>query len=183
MTDLLTDLRRSASELYAAHDLTLDIPTARRMFNEEQGELQEAATHYDDLAAFATYSFYEDKEHKFRAAIAEEAADVLYTLMGLMAACGITPEELDAAARAKIERNDQKRTENGYAVVNGKIQKVQPSPASLDHIRIRNVVQLEIDNARRLLKTTKLEEADAAHSEGWLEAMEFVLDALGSDTP
>jgi len=114
LTDLLALCRTSATALYAAFPtITLDIPTARKQFNEEQGELQEAATGL----------FLLSRQPAWRIHVAAELADVLYTAMGLAEACGISPDDLAAAVVAKCAKNDAKRPENGYMALNSKIQK------------------------------------------------------------
>jgi len=112
MTDLLNLCRTSVVALYDAFPtVRLSIPTTRKQFNEEQAELQEAATKLGQLFALT-----EDESTRFipdfiadaiapaRADVAAEAADVLYCLMGILEACGITPDELEAATVAKCAK-------------------------------------------------------------------------------
>lgn len=133
MTDLFNLCRTSVVALYDAFPtIRLSIPTTRKQFNEEQAELQEAVTTLEAARFWlpmtdANTDDYRAIVHQMNADVAAEAADVLYCLMGILEACGITPDELKAATVAKCAKNDTKRPKNGYAAINDKIQKA-PTP-------------------------------------------------------
>lgn len=108
--DSLRDLIRATLEFYARFDFHLEVPSATRVFQEEVGELIEAA--HDGT----------NKDH-----IAEEAADVMVTVIGLCAAAGVEPEHLIQQVYTVIAKNDAK-THQTHVVSDGKIRRRYPKP-------------------------------------------------------
>jgi len=107
-SDPLRDLIRSTLEFYARFGVQMQVGDAVRNFQEEVAELIEAA------------QAGEDKDH-----IAEEAADVMVTAIGVCEAAGIDPERLIAQIYAVIAKNNAK-THETHVVANGKIRRRQP---------------------------------------------------------
>lgn len=111
-TTALNTLERifhSRIELYNRFGLSgFDAKTARKMFGEEAMELVEASAQESAIP-----EWYRDE-------MLEEAADVLYTAIGLVQAHGFTLADLEAAVEAKCAKNDAK-TQETHALVNGKI--------------------------------------------------------------
>ena len=82
----------------------------RRFFMEEVLEVIEAST--DD-----------ERYQEMDAALCEEAADALVTLLGLVQSHNINLVRFQNACIRKCMINDQKTPENGYSIINGKISK------------------------------------------------------------
>lgn len=118
--DTLQALFDSTAALYKRFDLDAEsIPPAkrRRIFMEEALELMEASTS-DEL------SFGSNDED----VLADEAADVMVTVCGLLLAHMIDREYLSAAIERVIAKNDAK-TLDTHALINGKItRKQRPTP-------------------------------------------------------
>lgn len=113
-TDTLALLWDSADALYAAFDLdAVSVPPGkrRRIFAEEADELKEASALKGDAYPHVD-------------TVADEAADVLYTVFGLLQAHGITLEEFRAACERVRAKNDAKRPPE-WAYTDGKIRKVE----------------------------------------------------------
>ena len=106
--DPLRDLIRSTLEFYARFGVKSQVPDSIRNFQEEVNELIEAAQ------AGA------DKDH-----IAEEAADVIVTTIGVCDAAGVDPERLVAQIYAVIAKNNAK-THETHVVADGKIRRRTP---------------------------------------------------------
>jgi len=104
-TDPLRDLIRSTLAFYARFGVPPDVRDAVRNFEEEVHELTEAALSGDDAAH-----------------IAEEAADVFVTAIGVCWASGISPEALIEQVYAVIAKNDAK-THDTHVVFDGKIRR------------------------------------------------------------
>lgn len=105
--DPLRDLIRATLEFYARFDVQPQVPDATRNFEEEVRELIEAA------------QVGLDKDH-----IAEEAADVFVTTIGLCEAAGVDAERLIAQIYRVIAKNDAK-THQTHVVSDGKIRRRQ----------------------------------------------------------
>jgi NTP pyrophosphatase (non-canonical NTP hydrolase) len=104
-TDPLRDLIRSTLDFYARFGVTQHTPDALRNFQEEVNELIEAA------------EAGTDPDHT-----AEEAADVIVTIVGVCQAAGVSPERLIAQLYAVIAKNDAK-THVTHVVADGKIRR------------------------------------------------------------
>lgn len=108
-TDSLQDLFRSTTALHERFGVMPKLEVVLRVFREEVGELIEAAEQGTDL------------QH-----IAEEAADVFVTAMGVCMACGVSEEQLLAQTRAVIAKNDAKTHETHHINEQGKIARRVP---------------------------------------------------------
>jgi NTP pyrophosphatase (non-canonical NTP hydrolase) len=106
--DPLRDLIRSTLDFYARFGVKSQVADAVRNFQEEVRELIEAA------------SAGQDKDH-----IAEEAADVMVTIVGVCDAAGVDAERLVAQLYAVIAKNDAK-THETHVVFDGKIRRRVP---------------------------------------------------------
>lgn len=113
--DPLRDLIRETLAFYARFDLRLHLPPALEKFQEEAGELVEAASQGSSA------------DH-----IAEEAADVLVTLVGVLHAAGIPPEQWIEQVYAVIEKNRAK-TQATHIVQDGKIARRSDSRSAKQH--------------------------------------------------
>ena len=102
--DTLRALIESTQAFYARFDVTPSFETARRVFREEVDELIEAARQGTD------------REH-----IAEEAADVFVTAIGICLALNVDVDEIIAQTRAVIEKNNAKTHETHHINEHGKI--------------------------------------------------------------
>lgn len=109
LTDPLRDLIRSTLDFYARFGVTQETPSALRNFQEEVNELIEAA------------QAGTDRDH-----IAEEAADVIVTIVGVCDAAGVSPERLIDQLYAVIAKNDAK-THATHVVADGKIRRRPPT--------------------------------------------------------
>ncbi len=107
-TDPLRQLIDSTLAFYERFDYVPELEGATRVFQEEVRELIEAA--HDG----------QDKNH-----IAEEAADVIVTVVGLCAAAGVERERIIEQIYAVIAKNDAK-THATHVVLDGKIRRRQP---------------------------------------------------------
>lgn len=101
--DPLRTLIRSTLEFYARFGVTPQVGNATRVFQEEVGEFIEAA---------------QDGTNKNH--IAEEASDVIVTVIGLCEAAGVAPERIIDQLYAVAAKNDAK-THDTHVYVNGKI--------------------------------------------------------------
>jgi NTP pyrophosphatase (non-canonical NTP hydrolase) len=90
-SDPLRDLIRSTLSFYARFGVTPQLEASTLVFQEEVDEFIEAA--HDD----------HDVNH-----VAEEAADVIVTVIGLCEAAGVPPEKLIEQIYTVIEKNDAK---------------------------------------------------------------------------
>jgi NTP pyrophosphatase (non-canonical NTP hydrolase) len=106
--DPLRDLIRSTREFYARFDVTPQVPDMEKVFMEEVHEFTEAVN-----AGI-------DKDH-----MAEEAGDVIVTVIGLCQAAGVDPDHLIRQLYAVIDKNDAKSHET-HAFIDGKIRRRQP---------------------------------------------------------
>lgn len=102
--DTLKSLIESTQEFFERFDVTPQLPTTIRVFEEEVGELIEAAEAGTDM------------NH-----IAEECADVFVTAIGICLAHGIDAEQILAQTRMVIEKNDAKTHETHAINEYGKI--------------------------------------------------------------
>lgn len=91
LTDSLRALIQSTVDFYARFDVTPELETATRVFQEEVGELIEAA-----------------KDGTNQLHIAEEAADVFVTAIGLCLASGVNTDMIIEQTHAVIAKNDAK---------------------------------------------------------------------------
>lgn len=109
MTDAQNDPLRaliaSTLALYARFGVQPQLGPATRVFEEEVAEFIEAANDPDD-----------SRDH-----VAEEAADVIVTVVGLCQAAGVPPEQIIAQIGAVIAKNDAKTHETHTVNANGKI--------------------------------------------------------------
>ena len=103
--DPLRDLIRSTLDFYDRFGITPTPADMEKVFLEEVHELIEAvdAGH--------------DKDH-----MAEEAADVIVTVIGLCHAAGIDPDHMIRQLYAVIDKNDAK-THDTHAFIDGKIRR------------------------------------------------------------
>jgi NTP pyrophosphatase (non-canonical NTP hydrolase) len=101
--DTLRDLTHSTLQFYRRFDVEPEPDSALRNFREEVEEFIEAA------------QANTDKDH-----IAEEAADVFVTAIGVCYSCGVDIEKLIEQTYAVIAKNDAK-THDTHIVRNGKI--------------------------------------------------------------
>lgn len=106
--DSLRDLAHSTLEFFKRFDVEPTVDDAVRNFKEEVAELIEAAR---------TGS---DRDH-----IAEEAADVFVTAIGLAHASGVDTDRLIQQVYAVIAKNDAK-THETHIHVDGKIRRRTP---------------------------------------------------------
>jgi NTP pyrophosphatase (non-canonical NTP hydrolase) len=110
--DPLRDLIRSTLDFYARFDWQPELQGAARVFQEEVGEFIEAAHEGTN------------KDH-----IAEEAADVMVTVIGVCAAAGVDPERLIKQLYAVVDKNNAK-THDTHIYLDGKIRRRHPKPTS-----------------------------------------------------
>ena len=110
--DPLRDLIRSTLDFYARFDWQPELNGAVKVFQEEVAELIEAA---------------QDGTNKHH--IAEEAADVLVTVIGVCAAAGVDPELLIKQLYTVVDKNNAK-THDTHIYLDGKIRRRHPKPAS-----------------------------------------------------
>ncbi|MBZ0308246.1 MAG: hypothetical protein K8I82_19430 [Anaerolineae bacterium] len=89
--DTLQELIRSTIEFYARFGVQPQLENAKRVFQEEVQELIDAAEAGADSAH-----------------IAEEAADVMVTAIGICLSRGVDPAALIEQTRRVIEKNDRK---------------------------------------------------------------------------
>ncbi len=106
--DPLRDLIRSTLEFYARFDWQPLKDDAIRVFEEEVREVKEAALDGTNT------------NH-----IAEEAADVIVTLIGVCQASGVEPEQLIDQLYAVIAKNDAKNHDT-HVYTDGKIRRRFP---------------------------------------------------------
>ncbi|MCA0457288.1 MAG: hypothetical protein LCI00_25175 [Chloroflexi bacterium] len=106
--DPLRDLIRSTLDFYARFGWQPLTDDAIRVFEEEVREVTEAA------------QVGTDKNH-----IAEEAADVIVTLIGVCQASGVDPEQLISQIYAVIDKNNAK-THETHVYTDGKIRRRFP---------------------------------------------------------
>jgi NTP pyrophosphatase (non-canonical NTP hydrolase) len=104
--DPLRDLIHSTLAFYARFNVQPQLDTATRVFQEEVGEFIEAAHDGDDLTHTA-----------------EEAADVIVTVIGLCAAAGVSPDKLIEQMYAVCAKNDAKTPATHEVNANGKISR------------------------------------------------------------
>ena len=104
MTDPLRDLIQSTLAFYERFGVKPQLEAATLVFEEEVDEFIEAA--HDNT----------DKDH-----IAEEAADVFVTVIGLCEAAGVPHEKLIEQIYAVIEKNDAKTHKTHAINASGKI--------------------------------------------------------------
>lgn len=119
LQDALTATWRETADLYARFGLDENnVPDdqRRRYLNEEVLELMEAS-----VLESTSYN----PDYTLRA-LADEAADVLVTVCGLLQAHGVTPEQFGAAIGRVNAKNAAKTEANGYRMVANKIRKVTP---------------------------------------------------------
>jgi NTP pyrophosphatase (non-canonical NTP hydrolase) len=105
--DALRDLTKSTLEFYQRFDIVPQVNDCIQNFQEEASELIEAAQQGND------------QNH-----IAEEAADVFVTAIGLCYASGVDVERLIAQVYKVIAKNDAK-THETHAYSDGKIRRRQ----------------------------------------------------------
>lgn len=125
--DLIQDTYRSMEALYERFDVSISPDTTARMLAEEVRELLQAAdirATYDRLTNEANtdvdYEWLFDKEQAKRTDVALEAADVFFTLMGVLRAAGIGTVPFKVALDKINQRNDAKTLDTHF-VVAGKI--------------------------------------------------------------
>lgn len=106
--DPLRDLMRSTQAFYDRFGWQPVTPDAIKVFEEEVREVTEAAQDGTD------------KNH-----IAEEAADVIVTLIGVCQASGVEPEQLIQQLYAVIAKNDAKNHDT-HVYTDGKIRRRFP---------------------------------------------------------
>ena len=104
-TDPLRDLVRSTLDFYARFGVTQETPSALRNFQEEVDEFIEAAQ-----AGI-------DPDHT-----AEEAADVIVTIIGVCESAGVSPERLIDQLYMVVAKNDAK-SHATHVVRDGKIRR------------------------------------------------------------
>lgn len=104
MSDTLNDLIRSTVDFYTRFEVHPQPEIAIRVFQEEVDELIEAAELGTDLAH-----------------IAEEAADVMVTAIGICLSRGVDPESIIRQAQAVIDKNNSKTHETHAVNEQGKI--------------------------------------------------------------
>lgn len=122
MTDALALLWDSTAALYAAHGLDAEsVPPSkrRRYFSEEADELKEASVVLDEWAPVPEMTL-----GNLEVKLADEAADTLVTLCGLLQAHGISREAFEAACQRVMAKNDSKRQPE-WVYANGKIRKAE----------------------------------------------------------
>lgn len=106
--DSLRDLAGSTLAFYERFGVELNVPDTIKVFQEEVGELIEAA----ELGT--------DRDH-----IAEEAADVFVTAIGVCAASGVSVDQLIEQVYKVIAKNDAK-THETHVFLDGKIRRRHP---------------------------------------------------------
>jgi NTP pyrophosphatase (non-canonical NTP hydrolase) len=106
--DSLRDLAEATSEFYARFDFVPQVDSTVRNFQEEVAELIEAAGEGTN------------KDH-----IAEEAADVFVTAIGVCYASGIDVDKLIEQVYKVIDKNDAKNHDS-HVLENGKIRRRVP---------------------------------------------------------
>ncbi len=106
--DPLRDLASSTREFYDRFDYVPQVESAVRNFQEEVAELIEAAQDGTN------------PDH-----IAEEAADVFVTAIGVCYASGIDVERLIQQVYTVVDKNDAKNHDT-HVLTNGKIRRRQP---------------------------------------------------------
>lgn len=106
--DPLRDLAHSTQDFFARFDVTPTPEATIKVFREEAEELIEAARNGVN------------KDH-----IAEEAADVFVTAIGICYASGIDPEQLVRQVYAVVAKNDAK-TRQTHVHLDGKIRRRPP---------------------------------------------------------
>lgn len=104
-TDPLRDLARSTYAFYSRFNVTPQPQSGSQNFLEEVNELLEAVVSE------------QDREH-----IAEEAADVIVTTIGICASVGVGIEELVKQIYKVIDKNDAKTLET-HINLDGKIRR------------------------------------------------------------
>lgn len=104
MNDTLRDLIQSTADFYARFDYRPPFEAVLRVFQEEVGELIEAV------------ESGQDKDH-----MAEEAADVFVTAIGLCLTAGVEPEAIIRQTRMVIDKNNAKTHDTHHIDANGKI--------------------------------------------------------------
>jgi NTP pyrophosphatase (non-canonical NTP hydrolase) len=104
-TDPLRDLAQSTYNFFRRFEVTPQPQSASQNFKEEVNELLEAA------------AAGQDREH-----VAEEAADVVVTIIGLYASVGIGIDELVEQIYHVIEKNNAK-THETHIHLDGKIRR------------------------------------------------------------
>ena len=102
--DTLYDLIASTLEFYERFEVSPELETSIRVFQEEVGELIEAAQ--DGIST----------DH-----IAEEAADVMVTAIGICLSQGVDLEQILRQTRAVIAKNDAKTHETHAINEYGKV--------------------------------------------------------------
>ncbi|MBL8116704.1 MAG: hypothetical protein J0L63_00540 [Anaerolineae bacterium] len=107
-TDPLRDLIRSTLDFYARFDWQPELTGAAKVFQEEVAELLEAAHEGSN------------KDH-----IAEEAADVMVTVIGVCQAAGVDPQLLIDQLYAVVAKNNAK-THETHIYLDGKIRRRHP---------------------------------------------------------
>lgn len=125
--DLILETFQSMEELYERFNVPITPDTAARMLAEEVRELLQAADQRELLDRLTdeanTGSAYErlfDAEQAKRADLVMEAADVFFTLMGVLRAAGITSAPFKQAVD-RVNRKNNAKTLDTHHVVNGKI--------------------------------------------------------------
>lgn len=105
MSDIV-ELFRSTAALYARFEVEPTLENTSRRFFEEVCEFKEACDYGEFTDAMDL--------------IADEAADVLVTTIGMLLAAGVGAKALQAAIERVIVKNDSK-THTTHELVNGKI--------------------------------------------------------------
>jgi NTP pyrophosphatase (non-canonical NTP hydrolase) len=108
--DVLRDLIASTLDLYRRFDVVPNLEVSTLVFQEEVDELLEAAHNGHDL------------DH-----VAEEAADVFVTAIGICVATGVDVDQLVDRTRAVIRKNDAKTHDTHHINEHGKIARRYPS--------------------------------------------------------
>jgi NTP pyrophosphatase (non-canonical NTP hydrolase) len=107
MLDPLRDLIASTLGFFARFNVTPTPDDMEKVFLEEVHELIEAVR------------LGQDREH-----MAEEAADVIVTVIALCHAAGIDPDHMIRQMYAVIDKNDAK-THDTHAFIDGKIRRLK----------------------------------------------------------
>jgi hypothetical protein len=108
MTDSLRDLAHSTASFFARFDVNPTVPDAIQNFREEVNELIESATDGTNITH-----------------IAEEAADVMVTAIGVCLASGVSVDHLIEQVYKVIAKNDAK-THATHIHLDGKIRRRVP---------------------------------------------------------
>lgn len=104
MSDVLRHLWESSAEFYQRFNCyPPETHALLRVMNEEYFELIEAAFAGDNHA------------------LADEAADLIVTIMGTLMSCGVSLDGLEAAIERVAAKNDAKTHETHFIDQNGKI--------------------------------------------------------------